>query len=153
ESKAAILAGPDPSSGLLAELARIDAYGPMAAYIVRALRTRGDTARQFIESYYEPTADLLDAMVAAGTVRPPRDPEAMMKYLVMESMGLFLVYSILHPEQTEGAQITRGLMAEVGVAMFDVMTHGLFTDSSLLDTYAASVPPAPTTSSDEEPES
>jgi AcrR family transcriptional regulator len=145
ETKASVLMG-DQRAGLLGELARMDEYGPMAGYIVRSLRAGGESARRFIESYIQPSADFLAALVDRGLARPSANPEAMAKFVVMQAMGLYLAYSILHPEATGGSDIVHGLMGDIGVPMLEIYTHGLLTDSTLLDAYTAAVPPTtPTT--------
>jgi AcrR family transcriptional regulator len=145
QSKNAILGGNDQGMGLLSELARLDEYDDLFAYFIRSLQDGGEAARQFIESYMGKAEAMVEGMVAAGTVRPSRDPTARARYMVMEAVGLVLAYAILCPQRVQSADGIRNLIDDVTLPMFELYTEGFFTDSALLDAYTASRGIAPPT--------
>jgi hypothetical protein len=84
----------------------------------------------------------LEQAVAAGTVRPSRDPAARARWLVSVGMGALLVHLRWHPVQDGdlGAALRR--YADLAtLPALELYTEGLLADRGTLDAYLASRPP------------
>ena len=119
---------------LLAELATIEEYGPLAGYVVQALLAGGDLATEFLDRMVRDAEVYLQQAVDAGRVRPSRDPSARARYLAYLGLGGLLV----HLRQSPGGDLGAALRSYADVFVLpglELYTEGLFTDSSLLDTF------------------
>ena len=121
----------------LAQVAEIEAYAPMMAYLVRSMQTGGELARHLWQTMIRNTESYLDDGVRAGTIRPSRDPAARAKYLAMAGGGAFLLYIQLHDNPTDLRAVLRDYGEDMMMPALEVFTEGLFTDSTMLETFAA----------------
>lgn len=143
ESKSEALTAAGPS-GLLAALAAVDEQAPLAAYAVQALLAGGALAESFVEHMIVDTVDYLEDAVAAGVVRPSRDPAARARYLVLANLGALLVYLRLHPPvDGDLGRSVRELSAEITLPALELYTEGLLVERTMLDAYLAYVPDPP----------
>ncbi|WP_199721629.1 TetR/AcrR family transcriptional regulator [Cellulomonas rhizosphaerae] len=126
---------------VIGQLATIEQYAPVFAYMVRSLMDGGPAAAQFVDGLVEDAESYLAAGVAAGTVRPSRDPHGRARALVASSVGTLLMTQLdaaagraVAPTDRPGEAIVA--MAEATVLPgLELYTYGLFTDSSYLDAY------------------
>jgi len=121
----------------LAQVAEIESYAPMMAYLVRSMQTGGELARHLWQTMIRNTESYLDDGVRAGTIRPSRDPAARAKYLAMAGGGAFLLYIQLHDNPTDLRAVLRDYGEDMMMPALEVFTEGLFTDSTMLETFAA----------------
>ncbi|CNE90972.1 transcriptional regulator [Mycobacterium tuberculosis] len=131
---------------LLARLAEIERLAPLTRYVVRSLREGGDLAVELFEDMIDDATHYLEAGVAAGTIRPSRDPAARARLMAYQGMGSLLMWLTLHPEHAEPASFGTALRAyveEVTAPMLEMFTEGLYADRSLLDEYLLYVPDPP----------
>ena len=124
--------------GIVAELAAIQEYAPLAAYLAQALLAGGDLARTLLDQAIADAEAYLAEGVEAGRLRPSRDPKARARFLAYTGAGAFLLYVRQHapPDGDLGAVLT-AYAAEMTVPALEVYTEGLLTDSSLLDAVVA----------------
>lgn len=129
----------------LESIASSDRFAGLAAYVLRSLQAGGDLARHVYEQLVADSAANLAAGVAAGTVRPSRDPDALARYLTATSLGLMLLDHALRPpgEPWDVGAWVRELVARTTLPALELMTDGLLTDSTLLDAYLATMPSSP----------
>ncbi|MBB4775959.1 TetR/AcrR family transcriptional regulator [Actinomadura livida] len=126
------------AAGLLAQLADIERFAPVVRYVVRSMREGGDLAAELFEHMVDDAARYLEAGVAAGVIRPSRDPVARARVMAYQGMGSMLMWLTMHPEHADPASFGKALrayMEEVTVPMLEVFTEGLYTDRSLLEEY------------------
>ena len=121
----------------LAQVAEIESYAPMMAYLVRSMQTGGELARHLWQTMIRNVESYLDDGVRAGTIRPSRDPAARAKYLAMAGGGAFLLYIQLHDNPTDLRAVLRDYGEDMMMPALEVFTEGLFTDSTMLETFAA----------------
>jgi AcrR family transcriptional regulator len=121
----------------LAQVAEIESYAPMMAYLVRSMQTGGELARHLWQTMIRNVESYLDDGVQAGTIRPSRDPAARAKYLAMASGGAFLLYLQLHDNPTDLRAVLRDYSEDMMMPALEVFTEGLLTDSTMLETIAA----------------
>ncbi|MCD0448523.1 TetR family transcriptional regulator [Actinocorallia sp. API 0066] len=138
------------AAGLIARLAEIEGFAPMTAYILRSLREGGDLARAFMEQLIADSTAYLEAGVAAGVIRPSRDPVARSRMLSYQAAGSMVLWLTLHPEYAEPDAFARGLNAfvtETMVPMLEVYAEGLYTNPALLEEYLSQLPDTSSSSS------
>ncbi|WP_059017288.1 TetR family transcriptional regulator [Mycobacterium sp. M26] len=121
----------------LAQVAEIESYAPMMAYLVRSMQTGGELAKHLWHTMIANVESYLDDGVRAGTVRPSRDPAARAKYLAMAGGGAFLLYLQLHDNPTDLRAVLRDYSNDMMMPALEVFTEGLLTDSTMLETFAA----------------
>ena len=61
-------------SAWFAQLAEIESFAPMTAYLMQALQTGGDLAKSLWQSMIDNAEGYLEEGVRAGTLKPSRDP-------------------------------------------------------------------------------
>ncbi len=129
----------------LAQVAEIESYAPMMAYLVRSMQTGGELAKHLWQNMIHNVESYMDDGVKAGTVRPSRDPAARARYLALAGGGAFLLYLQLHDNPGDIRAVLRDYSADMMVPALEVFTEGLLTDSTMLETFAAlQHPPADT---------
>jgi AcrR family transcriptional regulator len=121
----------------LAQVAEIESYAPMMAYLVRSMQTGGELARHLWQTMIRNVESYLDDGVRAGTIRPSRDPAARAKYLAMAGGGAFLLYLQLHDNPADLRAVLRDYSEDMMMPALEVFTEGLLTDSTMLETFAA----------------
>jgi hypothetical protein len=131
EDEAFARSGP---GALLAQLAELDQYAPLVGYLVQALLTGGDLARTLLTRMTEDAESYLAEAVAAGQMRPSRDPAARAAYLVDIGMGAVLAFVRRHPPQDgDFRAVLRAYAAANSLPALELYTEGLLTDRSLLE--------------------
>lgn len=132
----------------LAQVAEIESYAPMMAYLVRSMQTGGELARHLWHTMIANVESYLDDGVEAGTIRPSRDPAGRAKYLAMASGGAFLLYLQLHDNPTDLRAVLRDYSNDMMLPALEVFTEGLLTDSTMLEAFAAQEHLVPPTAGD-----
>jgi TetR/AcrR family transcriptional regulator, regulator of cefoperazone and chloramphenicol sensitivity len=121
---------------LMRELAELDDYAPLVGYLVKAFQAGGDLAGTLLARMTADAQEYLAAAVAAGTMRPSRDPAARAAYLVDLGMGALLSFVRRHPPADGDYRPTLRAYAEANsLPALELYTEGLFTDSTMLDAY------------------
>jgi TetR/AcrR family transcriptional regulator, regulator of cefoperazone and chloramphenicol sensitivity len=133
-----------PPADVLAQLATVEQYAPVAGYVVAALLAGGELATTFLDSVVADTERYLAQAVAAGTVRPSRDPAARARWLVSVGIGALLVHLRRHPvvEGDLGAAL-RAYADAATLPALELYTEGLLADRGVLDAYLATRPDLP----------
>lgn len=126
----------DPATWF-AQMAEIQDYAPMMAYLVRSMQSGNDLAKSLWQKMIENTEQYLEAGVHAGTLKPSRDPKARAKYLGMMGGGGFLLYLQLHDNPTDVRAVLRDYAEDMVLPALEVYTNGLMTDSTMYDAFVA----------------
>ncbi|MFD4291946.1 TetR family transcriptional regulator [Rhodococcus sp. NPDC058505] len=124
---------------LLHQLADVEEYAPLIAYLVRSWQTGGAMARSLFAHLVADVEQYLADGVAAGTIRPSRDPAARATYLALQSLGSTLLFLQIRTEEGGPADWPRAIRELTDVVMFpalEIYTEGLLTDSTFLDAVA-----------------
>ena len=135
--KADFLRSPS-AAAMIAQLAEIEHYAPLIAYIIRSFHSGSDLGRALFEHMVANTTESLAAGVAAGTLRPSRDPVARARYVTLQGIGSLLLYFQL-TESTDLGAALRDYSDMTTLPALELYTEGMLTDSSLLDGYVESV--------------
>jgi AcrR family transcriptional regulator len=121
---------------LLARYAALDDYAPMVGYLVQTLLSGGDLAATLLERMTSDAEKYLAEAVAAGRIRPSRDPAARAAHLVDVGIGAVLSFVRRHPPADGDYRATLRAYADArSLPALELYTEGLFADSSLLDAY------------------
>jgi AcrR family transcriptional regulator len=124
---------PGPGA-LLHQLAELDQYAPLVGYLVQALLTGGDLAATLLARLTADAEEYLEEAVAAGRMRPSRDPAARAAYLVDIGIGAVLSFVRRHPPVDGDHRATLRAYAEANsLPALELYTEGLLTDRALLE--------------------
>ncbi|MFC4605650.1 TetR/AcrR family transcriptional regulator [Rhodococcus kronopolitis] len=125
------------AAGLLHQLAEVEEYAPLLAYLIRSWQAGGPLARSMFEHLVANTERYLAEGVAAGTLRPSRDPAARARYLSMQNLGGTLLFLQMRGETDDPVDWPRALREltdEIMLPALELFTEGLFLDRTYLDT-------------------
>jgi AcrR family transcriptional regulator len=120
-----------------AQLAEIETYAPMMAYLVRSMQAGGELAKTLWRRMIEDAEEYLDEGVRAGTLKPSRNPRARAKYLAISGGGSFLLYLQMHDNPTDLRAVLRDYSNEMILPSLEVYTEGLMADSTMYDAFLA----------------
>ncbi|MEZ0354536.1 TetR family transcriptional regulator [Mycobacterium sp. pR1184] len=135
-SKSAALRSNDPATWF-AQMAEIEAYAPLMAYLVRSMQTGGELANMLWRRMIDNTYDYLEEGVRAGTIKPSRDPHARAKYIGITGGGGFLLYLQMHDTPTDLRAVLRDYARDMMLPALEVYTEGLMTDRTMYDAFLA----------------
>ena len=135
-SKSESIRSSDPAAWL-AQMAEIDGYAPLMAYLVRSMQSGGPLATALWRRMLDDVETYLDEGVRAGTVKPSRDPRARARYIGIANSGSFLLYLQLHNNPTDVRAVLRDYTEEMVLPALELYSEGLLVDSTMYDAFLA----------------
>lgn len=126
----------DPATWF-AQMAEIEDYAPMMAYLVRSMQTGGELAKMLWRRMIDNTEAYMEEGVRAGTIKPSRDPKARAKYLGIAGGGGFLLYIQMHDTPTDLRAVLRDYAREMILPALELYTEGLMVDRTMYDAFLA----------------
>lgn len=132
--KSASIQSNDPATWLT-QMAEIESYAPLMAYLVRSLQSGSDLAKEFWRRMIDDVEQYLDDGVRAGTVKPSRDPKARAHFLAMASGGGFLLYLQIHEDPSDLRRVLREYSQDMVLPALELYTNGLMADSTMYDAF------------------
>jgi AcrR family transcriptional regulator len=135
-TKTETLQSSDPATWL-AQMAEIESYAPMMAYLVRSMQTGGDLARSLWRNMIDNTEEYLVEGVRAGTIKPSNDPKARAKFMAMSGGGGLLLYIQLHDNPRDLRAVLHDYAQDMVLPALEIYSEGLMSDSTMYDTFAA----------------
>ena len=136
EAKSESLQTSDPAAWL-AQMAEIESYAPMMAYLVRSMQSGSELAKSFWRRMIENAEQYMEEGVQSGLLKPSRDPRARAKYLGLASGGGFLLYLQMHDNPSDLRAVLRDYGEEMVLPALEVYSQGLMTDSTMYDAFLA----------------
>ncbi|HTY33595.1 TetR/AcrR family transcriptional regulator [Mycobacterium sp.] len=136
ETKAEALQSNDPAVWF-AQLAEIEEFAPMTAYLLRSMQTGGDLAKMLWQRMIENAQEYLEAGVRAGTIKPSRDPQARAKYLGITGGGGLLLYLQMHDNPNDLRAVLRDYSRDMILPALEIYTEGLMVDRTMYDAFLA----------------
>jgi len=136
QSKTESLRSADAASWL-SQVAEIESYAPMMAYLVRSMQAGGDLAKAFWQRMIDNAEEYIEEGVRAGTLRPSRDPKARAKFLALIGGGGFLLYLQMHDNPSDLRAVLRDYSEEMMLPALELYTYGLMSDPSMYEAFAA----------------
>jgi AcrR family transcriptional regulator len=135
-TKSEALQSNDPATWF-AQMAEIEDYAPLMAYLVRSMQTGGDLANMLWRRMIDNAEEYMEEGVRAGTIKPSRDPKARAKYLAITGGGGFLLYIQMHETPTDLRAVLRDYSRDMVLPALEVYTEGLLTDRTMYDAFLA----------------
>ncbi len=132
--KSASIQSNDPATWLT-QMAEIESYAPLMAYLVRSLQSGSDLAKEFWRRMIDDVEQYLDDGVRAGTVKPSRDPKARAHFLAMAGGGGFLLYLQIHEDPSDLRRVLREYSQDMVLPALELYTNGLMADSTMYDAF------------------
>jgi AcrR family transcriptional regulator len=126
----------DPATWF-AQLAEIESYAPLMAYLVRSMQNGGDLAKALWQKMTDDAEAYLDDGVRTGLLKPSRDPRARAKYLSMTGGGGFLLYLQMHEDPTDLRAVLRDYARDMTLPALEIYTEGLMADRTMYDAILA----------------
>ncbi len=126
----------DPATWF-AQMAEIETYAPLMAYLVRSMQAGGQLAKLLWDKMIENAAEYLEEGVRAGTIKPSRDPQARARYLAITGGGGFLLYLQMHETPTDLRTVLRDYLRDMILPALEVYTEGLMVDRTMYDAFLA----------------
>jgi AcrR family transcriptional regulator len=120
-----------------AQLAEIESYAPMMAYLVRTMQSGSELAKMLSRRMIDDAESYIEEGVRAGTLKPSRDPRARAKYLAITGGGGFLMYLQMHDTPTDLRAVLRDYARDMLLPSLEVYTQGLMADSTMYDAFLA----------------
>ncbi|MGV0835950.1 TetR family transcriptional regulator [Mycolicibacterium thermoresistibile] len=148
--KSAAISSNDPATWF-AEMANIESYAPIMAYLVRSMQSGSDLAKLLWRKMIDGTRSYLDEGVRAGTVKPSRDPQARAEFLAISGGGSFLLYLQLHDNPTDLKAVLHDYSRDMTLPALEVYTHGVMADSTMFEAFVTHGDGAPQTQQRTEP--
>lgn len=136
QSKTETIQSSDPATWL-AQMAEIEAYAPMMAYLMRSLQSGGDLAKSLWRTMIDNNEQYIEDGVRAGTIKPSADPKSRARFLAMSAGGGFLLYLQMHEDPTNLRAVLRDYSEEMVLPALELYTHGLMADSAMYDAFLA----------------
>ena len=134
--KSASMQANDPAAWF-AQMAEIESYAPMMAYLVRSMQSGSDLAKTLWRRMIENAEQYLEEGVHNGVLKPSRDPVARARYLAMTGGGGFLMYLQLHDNPSDLRAVLRDYGEDMTLPALEVYTQGLMADSTMYDAFLA----------------
>ena len=114
-SKSEAIQSNDPATWF-AQMAEIESYAPLMAYLVRSMQSGGELAKMLWRKMIDNAEEYMDEGVRAGTIKPSRDPHARARYLAITGGGGFLLYLQMHETPTDLRAVLRDYARRHGAA-------------------------------------
>ncbi len=135
-TKSEALQSNDPATWF-AQLAEIEEYAPLMAYLVRSMQTGGDLAKMLWQRMIDNAEEYMEEGVRAGTIKPSRDPHARARYLGITGGGGFLLYLQMHETPTDIRAVLRDYARDMFLPALEIYTEGLMVDRTMYDAFLA----------------
>lgn len=136
EAKSESLRTSDPAAWL-SQMAEIESYAPLMAYLVRSLQSGSELAKSFWRRMIDDAEQYMEEGVRSGLIKASRDPRARARYLAMASGGGFLLYLQMHDNPTDLRAVLRDYGEEMVLPALELYTQGLMNDSTMYDAFLA----------------
>jgi AcrR family transcriptional regulator len=135
-SKSEAIQSNDPATWL-AQMAEIESYAPLTAYLVRSLQAGGELATMLWHRMIEDAEEYMAEGVRAGTIKPSRDPHARAEFLTITSGGGLLLYLQMHKTPTDLRAVLRDYARDMVLPALEIYTEGLMADRTMYDAFLA----------------
>ncbi len=126
----------DPAAWF-AQMAEIESFAPLMAYLVRSMQTGGDLAKSLWRTMIANAEQYIEEGVVAGTIKPSHDPQARAHFLAINNGGGFLLYLQMHDDPTDIRAVLHDYAQDMVLPALEIYTQGLMTDSTMYDAFAA----------------
>ncbi|OMC37767.1 TetR family transcriptional regulator [Mycobacterium sp. GA-1841] len=134
EAKSETMHSSDPATWL-AQMAEIESYAPLMAYLVRSMQSGSDLAKTFWHTMADNAEQYLDEGVRTGVLKPSRDPKARARFLAISGGGSFLLYLQMHEDPTDLRRVLHDYSEDMVLPALEIYSQGLMTDSTMYEAF------------------
>ncbi|MCV7069114.1 TetR/AcrR family transcriptional regulator [Mycolicibacterium houstonense] len=134
EAKTESMQSTDPATWM-AQMAEIESYAPLMAYLVRSMQSGSDLAKTFWRTMVDNAREYLEEGVRSGVLKPSRDPDARAKFMAISGGGSFLLYLQMHDDPTDLRRVLREYGEDMMLPALEIYSQGLMTDSTMYDAF------------------
>ncbi|MCV7382535.1 TetR/AcrR family transcriptional regulator [Mycolicibacter longobardus] len=124
----------DPATWF-AQMAEIESYAPLMAYLVRTMQTGGELANTLFRRMIDNAESYLEEGVRTGILKPSRDPKARARYVAITGGGAFLLYLQMHETPTDLRAVLRDYAGEMVLPSLEIYTEGLMADRTMYEAF------------------
>jgi AcrR family transcriptional regulator len=117
------------------QMAEIDSYAPMMAYLVRSMQSGSDLAKVLWQRMLDNSEKYLEEGVQNGLLKPSRDPRARAKFLGLTGGGGFFLFIQMHDTPTDLRAVLRDYGEQMVLPALELYSEGLMTDSTMYDAF------------------
>jgi AcrR family transcriptional regulator len=135
-NKSEALKSNDPATWF-AQMAEIEEYAPLMAYLVRSMQAGGDLANMLWRTMIDNAEDYMEDGVRSGMIKPSRDPHARARYLAITGGGGFLLYLQMHETPTDIKAVLRDYSRDMILPALELYTEGLMAERTMYDAFLA----------------
>ncbi|MFC7402077.1 TetR family transcriptional regulator [Citricoccus sp. GCM10030269] len=128
----------------ISALGQMDEYAVPVAYCLRALQAGGAAAQRIVDHFVTDSMRWVEQAIADGLMRPSVNEEARIKLLTIQGFGAMQLYLTLKMGQAEAELTPREItglleqwLADYGLVLVEMYTHGVFANSEIFDAYRA----------------
>jgi len=135
--KSKAITSPTPA-GMIAAMAEIEVYAPTLAYLLRSFSAGGPLAESLLEQMISDAEQMMRAGVEAGRFKPSRNEAARARYLTLSHVGavnLHLQMRRAREGKIDYRNEIRVISDLFSLPALEMHTQGVFTDSSVMDTF------------------
>ncbi|HKP40448.1 TetR/AcrR family transcriptional regulator [Mycobacterium sp.] len=132
--KSASMQTKDPAEWF-AQMAEIESYAPMMAYLVRSMQSGSDLAKMLWQRMIDNAEEYLEEGVQNGLLKPSRDPRARAKFLGLTGGGGFFLFIQMHDTPTDLRAVLRDYGEQMVLPALELYTEGLLTDSTMYEAF------------------
>src|SRR6201988_2771265 len=132
--KSASMQSTDPANWF-AQMAEIESYAPLMAYLVRSMQSGSDLAKMMWQRMIDNAEEDLEEGVRNGLLKPSRDPRARAKFLGLTGGGGVFLFIQMHDTPTDLRAVLRDYGEEMTLPALEVYSQGLMTDSTMYDAF------------------
>lgn len=136
DTKSEAMRSRDPATWL-GQMAEIESYAPLMAYLVRSMQSGGELAKMLWQNMIDNAEVYMAEGVQAGTIKPSRDPHARARYLGITGGGGFLLYLQMHETPTDLRAVLRDYANDMMLPALEIYSEGLLTDHTMYDAFLA----------------
>ncbi|MCV7334788.1 MULTISPECIES: TetR/AcrR family transcriptional regulator [Mycolicibacterium] len=134
EAKTESMQSSDPATWM-AQMAEIESYAPLMAYLVRSMQSGSELAKTFWRTMVDNAEEYLQEGVRTGMLKPSRDPRARARFMAICSGGGFLLYLQMHDDPTDLRRVLRDYGDDMMLPALELYTEGLMADSTMYETF------------------
>lgn len=134
EAKSESMQSADPATWM-AQMAEIESYAPLMAYLVRSMQSGSELAKTFWRTMIDNAEQYLEEGVRTGLLKPSRDPKARARYLAVSGGGSFLLYLQMHDDPTDLRRVLHDYGEDMVLPALEVYSQGLMTDSTMYEAF------------------
>jgi AcrR family transcriptional regulator len=135
-NKSEALKSNDPATWF-AQMAEIQEYAPLMAYLVRSMQAGGDLANMLWRTMIDNAEEYMEDGVRSGMIKPSRDPHARARYLAITGGGGFLLYLQMHETPTDIKAVLRDYSRDMILPALELYTEGLMAERTMYDAFLA----------------